>query len=141
MTIEELSWFGCRALLPRDWEVVRHSTDPERGSLHVVDRRKQRLELSWTRADSEPDFERLLSDWTARERALDAGVRLREPDERRGLRVLELETGENRLTRAIGFDRASSRLIELLLIAETEPEMRESAAILESFSLSARPTR
>ena len=77
--VQELSWLGHRFCVPGDWDIAAHTTDPARGSLSVVDRRKQRLTLSWLRSEREPDLARLVSDWSARERELDPQAAVGEP--------------------------------------------------------------
>ncbi len=71
-----LAWMGMRWRVPRDWEVLHHSTDPVRGRLILVDRRRQRMQLSWARLDSRPDIEQAIADHRSRDMTEDPEVEM-----------------------------------------------------------------
>ena len=56
-------WLGLSFEVPKEWEIVRHSTSTERGRLVLVDRRRQRLEVCWSECKKEPDLERLVEEF------------------------------------------------------------------------------
>ncbi len=73
-----LAWMGMRWQVPRDWEILSHGVDPLRGRLLLVDRRRQRMQLSWAKLDSRPDLEQAIADHRSRDMAEDAEVDLGE---------------------------------------------------------------
>ncbi len=73
-----LAWMGLRFEVPRHWEVLQHGSDPTRGRLILVDRRRQRMQLSWAKLDSRPDLEQAMADHRSRDMTEDADVELSE---------------------------------------------------------------
>jgi len=62
-----IEWLGLRFAIPEDWQIVRHAAAFEAGRLVIVDRRRERCSLIWTRCNERPDLGRLVDD--ARTRA------------------------------------------------------------------------
>lgn len=133
-----VDWLGLGFRVPEDWEIVRHGIGFERGSLVFVDRVRQRLSVSWTACPRVPDLDRLLSDFESQPST--AGETVLTQNDRFGFRVLECETSAGaRVTHALHFDSASSRLIELELPGSSAQEGQAlSQALLAGFAFSPR---
>lgn len=65
---KNIEWLGIQLRVPGEWEIRRHSAALERGSLVLVDRRRQRMQLFWQKSPSPPDLKRSAEDY--RKRAL-----------------------------------------------------------------------
>ncbi len=63
---KEIAWAGFETRVPEDWEVSRHGISPRRGSLVLVDRRRQRFELTWQHCEKKPDLGHSSEDLRAR---------------------------------------------------------------------------
>ncbi len=118
-----IEWLGLRLAVPDDWQIVRHSLNPRRGALSLVDRRRQRMQIGWTQCEQSPDLEHMLNDYRARTLESDPDsdiARIRGRDGWKGSR----RTAEDAvLTRAIRFDRRTNRLVEAVIL--TEPDNRD----------------
>ncbi|MEX0887607.1 MAG: hypothetical protein WD009_14340, partial [Phycisphaeraceae bacterium] len=115
---------GLRLTVPAEWEIVRHGTRPEQGSLSLVDRRQQRLQVRWRDLDREPDLAQMIADHRARqlERDADAVFYPFEPIAGwRGLRR-RVEAGHI-MTRALRYDPSTARLLEAVVL---NPEADEA---------------
>ncbi len=64
----ELVWMGFALAVPHAWEVLGHSTKLRRGRLLLVDRRRQRMQLSWASCESRPDLRRAFEDYRSADR-------------------------------------------------------------------------
>ena len=62
-----ISWHGMSVQVPDAWEFARHSVNEHQGSLILVDRRYQRLSLSWTRVERPPDAQSMLAECRLRD--------------------------------------------------------------------------
>ena len=120
---------GLRLTVPADWDIVRHSTRPERGSLSLVDRRQQRLQLRWRDVERAPDLGQMIADHRSRQLQRDPDARFRpfEPvGSWRGLSRI-VDRGEL-VTRALRFDEPTGRLIEAIVLDPGDgsgPDLRE----------------
>lgn len=121
---QSIEWMGIRLRVPDDWQVVRHGLAPEAGTLTLVDRRRQRLELTWLTCKNRPDLGRLIRDYQeqARVESGTEGASAESTELRsfgRGWRGFfqplstSGEQGARTLCRAVRFDERTSRLIEL----------------------------
>lgn len=121
---QSIEWMGIRLRVPEDWQVVRHGLLPEAGSLTLLDRRRQRLELTWLTCKNRPDLGRLIRDYQT-QALVDLGPEggpgeSMEPRSfGRGWRgffqpLCPSESRDARaLCRAVRFDERTSRLIEV----------------------------
>ena len=109
-----IEWHGLSFLVPSDWELVRHGSSPALGSLGFVDRRRERMTLSWAKTERVPDLERLTHE-LGREHSDSGSVA---PFELGAFRGLVVDTQGGRETRAVTYHAESSRLLELR-ISET----------------------
>lgn len=137
---QQIEWLGLCFSVPRDWEVVRHGLSPKQGSLVLVDRRTQRVTLSWTECSSRPDLDRLLSDYRSKQEQ-EAGNSTFRPFRSGAYRGFSHEGAKGeRVTRAVRYHAPHSRLVEVLFI---EPEGKEDRplllALLDSLRLTAPP--
>jgi hypothetical protein len=113
---QAIEWMGIAFNVPEDWQIVRHGLSLDRGSLTLVDRRVQRLQLMWTNVKQEPDVERMIEH--ARKEAEKSESA---PDVRafRGFgswRVLRTALPSGLVTtRAARFDAKTSRLLEAIV--------------------------
>lgn len=65
-------WMGLSFETPPDWEIIRHSLKRRRGRLVFIDRRRQRLQVSWAECDRRPDLRQALDDYRNLDRQDDA---------------------------------------------------------------------
>jgi catechol 2,3-dioxygenase-like lactoylglutathione lyase family enzyme len=135
---QRIDWLSLGFRVPRDWEIVRHSSNPARGALVFVDRRRERLRVSWTECQREPDLERLIADFT-KAKGLDAvGPLSRRADGTLGF-AHRVSDG-HWATRSVRYHAPDRRLIELELYANDERRANElTHAVLESFSTTPEP--
>jgi len=59
-------WRHIAVALPAHWEMLQFSTEFNRGRCAFADRYQFRAELSWSVVKGEPDYQRMLSDYTSR---------------------------------------------------------------------------
>lgn len=52
--------------LPSDWEMLQFSTDFKRGRCAFANRYQFRFEINWSMVKGEPDYDRMLSDYTSK---------------------------------------------------------------------------
>ncbi|MBU0677552.1 MAG: PqqD family protein [Verrucomicrobia bacterium] len=57
-------WNQIAVTLPEDWEMLQFSRDPDRGRCAFADRYRYRFELNWSKVSGEPDFVRMMSDYS-----------------------------------------------------------------------------
>jgi hypothetical protein len=128
-----VDWLGLHAEVPDDWEIVKHSTKFGRGTLVFVDRRRQRMQLSWAACATPPDAERIFDDFRARDRQEHPGCDV--GDSFRLLRWTgyRRNTGGRALTRAGCYDRQYRRWIDVALPWPHGYEANVERAVLESF--------
>ena len=110
-TWQHVEWHGLALRVPSDWEIVRHGLSLAVGTLRFVDRRRERLSLSWAAVRSSPDLGRLLEESTAGGPDSEA-PRAFELDSWRGI-VRETRSGIE--TRAVAHHAPTSRLLELVV--------------------------
>lgn len=131
---QQFEWMGIRGEVPREWDVARHSVSPRKGTLAFVDRRRQRLQLSWTACKMPPAIDRMLEDHRSRQLELDPDAEF-EPlkvDQWRGLvrdsMGEKTAAGELLVSRAMRYFNAFGRLVELVLLHGEQPEDHEQVS-------------
>ncbi len=129
----EIEWLGMRFCVPPDWEIVRHSPSGKSGSLVFVDRRRQRMQLSWTECPSRPDTVRIFEDFRARDRAEVPDCTLGEIFKRKQWKGYRRGSDGNVLTRCGLYDRKNCRWVDLVLLWGSQPDEKLEAQILDSF--------
>ncbi len=129
-----VEWLGMRLRVPGDWEIVRHSLGTLKGGLTFVDRRKQRLQLRWTRCKKPPLIDKMFDDHVALQRK-DHPDALIEPFRLGRWQGLDRDMGEGvRLSRAAWYDASGRVLIEAILShLDAETELRDE--VLESIDI------
>jgi hypothetical protein len=139
MTIEldqTIAWMGLEWRVPADWEIVRHSLVEKKGALTFIDRRRQRLVVSWTDSDHEPDLETMVSNHKSREIELDAEARVSVVSELRPWHaVRRISSAGDVLTRAVLYHASAKRLIEVIVSTDTKERdgQRLLSDLLEQF--------
>lgn len=114
--VQTVRWMGLVAHVPADWQIIRHGLNPLKGSLHFMDRREQRMQLTWTRCRTRPAIERLLSDYQAAQLQRDPDARFTDFDAPGGWQAKLRQFDEARgLIRAVRYEEAEDELIELVL--------------------------
>ncbi|MFA9480409.1 hypothetical protein ACERK3_19240 [Phycisphaerales bacterium AB-hyl4] len=116
-----VEWMGVRLLLPASWQVVRHSLGLAKGSLALVDRRRQRLQVIWSDWPTKPDVNHLIADYRSQQTDRDSNavfesLDLPEPWQGVGRHV---DKG-GMLVRAARFDPLTYRLIETAMLVDRE---------------------
>lgn len=142
--MQTIEWLGMRLRVPRRWEIVRHSVRPERGRLTLVDRRHQRLQLSWAALERPPDFRRTFSDYRAREQEKDERRRFVDLPARAGWRGFRRTGPGEALSRAGRYLKELGRWVEIVLVWPDGVEPSLERRVLESFEaevLNGKPIR
>lgn len=128
---QPIAFMGIHMQLPRDWQPIRHSLNPARGSLVFVDRRRQCMELGWKRLEKQPDIEHMLGDYEQQIQSehADACFDALSIDDQRWQAVVRLdgESDQVLLIRAVSFDAATSTLLEATLVGDRLPSPAEHA--------------
>jgi hypothetical protein len=107
---------GVAFRVPDDWQIVRHSVSLERGSLTLVDRRVQRLQLSWSTVPQEPDVERMIDHERGELEKTESGAEIRALRGFGAWQVIETAAPSGAVTtRAVRFDVKTSRLLEAVV--------------------------
>jgi hypothetical protein len=133
---QTIEWLGLRFKVPTDWEIVRHSLSPEKGSLGLVDRRRERMELFWTHLEREPDLDRMLGDQKSRELGAEPGTTFGELGAPRSWRGFWLSSSAGKAwARAVRFDAASARLVEAVIVPAATDDRRLVRRVLESITV------
>jgi hypothetical protein len=112
-----VEWLGIRARLPSDWEITRHAVSAENGSLVFVDRRRQRLTLTWTQCRNKPDLARLVRDYGTQRLAESSLEPFEHGGRWRGL--LETRSDGERVARVVTYEPRSARLLEAVLVVDS----------------------
>ncbi len=130
-----VAWMGMALSTPWDWEIIRHATDPAKGKLAFVDRRRQRLLLSWAMTPQRPDLDQAVADYKAMDREDNPSVSfktLRHYDGWRGY-------WRDRLTRLARYERDRNLWIELTIPWHGPRDAQVEADLVNSFRLLAPP--
>jgi len=139
--LQTIEWLGMQIHVPADWEIVRHSVNQHAGSLIMVDRRRQRMQLSWTECASPPDEKRIFEDFRSRDLKENPGCKLEDVFQCGPFTCYRRITGPFVVTRAGMYDRRWRRWVD---VAIPWPEGREEALegrILESFRTAQRDAK
>ena len=131
---QTIEWLDMRLAAPADWEIVRHSVRPERGRLALVDRRHQRMLLSWVACTS-PDLDQAFDDYRSRGREEDPEARFEDftgPGRWRGLR----RRGKRGVLTMTGqYDARLGRWIEMVLDWPDGFDAALERAVLQRFAV------
>ena len=131
--IKPIDWHGMSFSVPADWEIVKHAVNPENGRLVFVDRRHQRLVLSWVTNDGPLDTQRLLSDCRSREVVESPDSIFRDMAPVKQWRGYWWRDRESTVTRAGYFDRVRSQWIEMVLAWPVNRDQDMEQEILSGF--------
>jgi hypothetical protein len=136
---QEIEWLGLRFLVPEQWQIVRHGLVPEAGSLVLVDRRHQRLNLSWTQCQRRPDLTRLVEDYLGKEADIEPATEIeRFTCGRRWRGIRQRKPGGEVISRGVLYHEQTSRLVELLVILP--PGAKEDQQLVDQILTSFRVT-
>ena len=136
---QTVCWLDMRLAVPADWEIVRHSTKGEQGRLVLIDRRAQRMQLSWLAVERPPDIAHMLEDQKSRDLEDDDTSNIDNIDRVgrwRGYRAL---SDDRRVTRAAWYDQTRRRLIEIVLTWPDEVDRALERELLDSFECPLEP--
>ena len=135
---QTIEWLDMRLAAPADWEIVRHSVKPAKGRLVLVDRRHQRLQLSWAAVASAPDLGQTVKDYRARGQKESPESRFedfRGPGRWVGLRQINPTSAR---TLAGLYERAQGRWVEMVIHWPRSVERDVEQQILRRFELADR---
>ncbi len=133
--MKPVAWAGMRFEVPDDWDIARHAVTVDTGTLAFVDRRHQRLTLSWVPCRAAPDVGRMLADCRTRDeqqKSAHAFAGLAPCPPWRGYRWRE---GDRALSRAGRHDSVFGRWIEVVFVWPGERDDGLERRILERFSV------
>jgi len=123
-------WRKFRAELPDDWEMLQFSRDSQHGRCAFADRHQFRLEFDWRVVDGPPDFERMISDYSARLKQQGAeNVRTLRKESWRGLAA---ELDDKPTTRFGRHFADESCLVELVFLWPEKRNVALEHAVLDS---------
>jgi len=126
---------GFHFKTPSDWEIVRHSLYREEGEIEMVDRRRQRLSLTWKRWKKQPDMQATLDQVRENERITNPNRKVRILD---GIGVWRgFSRGD--LTRLMAWERQRKLWLDLVLLWPEEPDPDGEAAVAQSFEIGDEP--
>ena len=106
---QRVEWLGLGLSVPAGWEIVRHSLSAEVGSLRFVDRRRERLVISWAQCKSPPDLSRLVEEMR-REAEVGAGSEPFRYGPWRGIQHIRADSELG--TQAVRYHAETGRLLE-----------------------------
>jgi hypothetical protein len=132
--MQTIYWLGMRLSVPDDWEVVRHGIHARKGRLVFVDRRRQRLVLSWVTTDRPPEVARLLEDYRNRDLEEDSDRRFTDLPPTAGWRGIRRKGAEG-LTRATRYEALDQRWIEMTIPWPQQYDRDLERKLLEGFSM------
>jgi hypothetical protein len=122
---QRVEWLGLGLSVPAGWEIVRHSLSADVGSLRFVDRRRERLVISWAQCKSAPDLSRLVEEMR-REAEAGAGSESFRYGPWRGIQHLEADSELG--TQAVRYHAETSRLLEAHVFGADAAEQEQSLA-------------
>ncbi len=130
-----VAWMGMALHTPRDWEIIRHATGLDNGRLAWVDRRRQRLVLSWARTTQRPDLAQAIADYKAMDREDHGSLAFT------NLRAYPGWKGYWRqgLTRLTRYERDRHLWIELTIPWHGDRDAALEAELVQTFELLAPP--
>jgi len=129
-----IEWLGLSFSVPDEWEIVKHSTDARRGTLMLVDRRRQRLQVSWSACATKPDEERIFDDFAARDKLSHPECTIGVPLRFQRWRGYRRTVGQTVLTRVGFYDKKSARWIDVAIPWLGQPDEAVESPLLASFS-------
>lgn len=115
-TLQRLHWLGIAISVPSEWEIVRHAVDRRNGRLVLVDRRHQRMVLTWVPCDREPDMARMFSDSRSRDQDMPDAHGFTALPSSSGWRGYRWREKQRQVCRAGRYDAAGKRWIEAVII-------------------------
>jgi len=132
--LQAIEWFGMRLWVPAEWEIASHSVRSERGRLVFVDRRQERLQLSWAAVRRPPDLAQAMADYRRRdsERQPDSTFRDIVVGRWAGFRSASVR---RTLTRAGLYDGPRRLWVEMAIAWPDGHRAELERAILERFEL------
>ncbi len=136
----EVVWMGMRFRTPSDWEIVSHSTRLARGRLVLIDRRRQRLQLSWAHCDSRPDLKRAISDYRDRDRQDDPDCTFANLAGQAGWRGFARSGESDDLTRAGRYLHKRNLWVEMTIAWPAGRDANVERRVLDSFKTVAAPS-
>lgn len=137
---QPIEWMGIAFRVPDDWQIVRHGLGLDRGSLVLVDRRLQRLQLWWSTVAREPDVERMIDHEREQVEKAESAAQVRALRGFGAWRVLETALPDGAVsTRAARFDPKTSRLLEVVVSTRRdEPTVDLVRALLDAMRVVCR---
>lgn len=122
---QPIAWMGIWMQLPQDWQPIRHSLNPARGTLVLVDRRRQCMELGWKRLEKTPDLQHMLDDYVQQIRQEDRDAQFEslsvDQDRWQGIVRLDADDQTVQLLRAVSFNQETLTLLEVTLVGTALP--------------------
>lgn len=122
---EIVRWMGIRFRVPKDWQIVRHSKSLEKGTLVLVDRRRERLEVHWLDCRNEPDLERMIDNQKSLAKKQDPEAKAELLSGLNAWRGLRTTSGASVVSRALRFDTKTQRLLELIVSSSVDEDVAE----------------
>jgi hypothetical protein len=131
---QSIEWLGMLFLVPCEWEIVRHSLNTKAGSLILVDRRRQRLQLSWTECEKIPGESIIFSDFKSRDLVENPECEISCIQEFGRFKGYLRCSGTDVLVRAGTYDAKFKRWIDVAVPCFDEADKTIALQILESYA-------
>jgi hypothetical protein len=128
-----IDWLGIQLRVPREWEIVRHSSNAKAGTLIFIDRRTQRMQVSWTECLRKPDISQIFSDFRSRDVKQEPECTQSEIFKHRKWTCYRRTAGTKQLTRCGIYDKKGRRWIDLILPWSDAVDEELEKSILENF--------
>jgi hypothetical protein len=130
---QTIEWFGLRFVVPAEWEIVKHSVNEKTGYLMLVDRHRQRLQVSWTACETQPDVGRIFDDFRSRDKSRDPMAEFSEQFKSNKWTGYCCSVKGASFTRVGMYDKKCGRWIDLALPWPAGRDEDEENGVLDSF--------
>lgn len=117
------AWMNLELRTPARWEPLRHSVREQRGALVLFDRRRQRLQVTWSTLAKPPLLDQMFDDYRNQQLEADADARIEPLEVPAGWRCVQHVWPDadggggvgGAVMRAAHYDPMTHRLLEMVL--------------------------
>jgi hypothetical protein len=139
--MQSIEWLGMLFLVPDDWEIVRHSVNEKTGSLILVDRRCQRMQVTWTYCEKKLCENDVFDDLKKRDIADNPECKTGDLQSYGRFNGYRRICREDILVRAGLYDEKQKLWIDVVLPVKNNDEEKTAVSVLESYASSRKDDR